>query len=336
MQRRRFLQSGAGALLSQQKKVEELAVAAASQDKTPRVGIVLSNFHGSEDHDGTKLQGLPDPQPVDAALTAAQLDAMLRKAIELGNTRRGGLAAIVKPEDWVVVLPDVSTCPASNPACSTDPRLVRSLVAWLVEHHCGARITIAGASASYRDMAADFGQQHRSVQFDVVDLNADEPLELPVPGKPSATRNPDSVYFIPQTIQQCDRVISVAPLKTHPRTRVSLSIGNYFGIAPVAKYGPGGEKLFELGAPHEVLIDLFSFHTADYAILGGETGRNLVIAGPSAPAVDAAGAAVLGLAPAEIEHLKLAEKKGYGLIDLDLIWTRGNKIEEASPRSPGG
>ena len=30
---------------------------------------------------------------------------MVRKAIELGNTRRGGLSAIVQAEDWVVVKP---------------------------------------------------------------------------------------------------------------------------------------------------------------------------------------------------------------------------------------
>jgi hypothetical protein len=39
------------------------------------------------------------------AISSAGLDAMARKAIELGNIRRGGLSAIVQAEDRVVVKP---------------------------------------------------------------------------------------------------------------------------------------------------------------------------------------------------------------------------------------
>jgi len=248
----------------------------------------------------------------------------------LGNTRRGGLASIVKPDDWVVIKVDISTCVAGS---VTDPRVVRSLVDWLVENSRARRITIAeglgcqqGRPDGWTALVTDLSRHHPSLTLYFADLNLDEILELPVPGKPSAGRNPDGVYFIPRTIQECDRVISVAPLKRHPRTEVSLSIGNYFGIAPASKYGPSGDGLFELGESHEVLMDLFSFHTADYAIL---VHRNVIIAGANAPAVDTVGAAVMGIEPYGIRHLNLAAKKGYGIVDLDLIWTRGNEIEEA-------
>jgi uncharacterized protein (DUF362 family) len=355
---------------SPRSQVEDVAVAAASQDKTPRVGIVLSSFLGSKDHDGAVIQGLANPRPVDAGLSAAEIDGMLRKAIELGNTRRGGLLSIVKPDDWVVIKVDTRRCqcPGEGHVAGsvTDLRVVKSLIDWLVEHQRGSRITIADAPGnrqpaapstavtdvwqtdwdgafgglSYRELVAGFSK-HSTAKVDFIDLNVDEILELPVPGKPSASRNPDGLYHIPQTIQQCDRVISVAPLKTHPRTAVSLSIGNYFGIAPASRYGVSGSDLFKLGEPEEVLMDLFSFHTADYAILGGSWGmagegteargihQNVLLAGVNAPAVDTVGAAVMGIAPSGIRHLNLAAKKGYGIVDLDLIWIRGNEIDEA-------
>lgn len=109
MKRRRFLQLGAagvGLAATQQKPVEESATASATSDRTPQVGIVPSSFRGSSDHDGTEVKGLADPRPVDADLTSEQIDAMVRKAIELGRLRNGGLHTIIGPEDWVVIKPN--------------------------------------------------------------------------------------------------------------------------------------------------------------------------------------------------------------------------------------
>jgi len=52
---------------------------------------VLSSFAGSSDHDGTLIKGLADPQPVTQDLTDAQIDAVVRKALDLDSSRGGGL-----------------------------------------------------------------------------------------------------------------------------------------------------------------------------------------------------------------------------------------------------
>ncbi len=77
--------------------------ATATQDKTPRVGIVLSTFSGSEDHDGTAIPGLAEPRPRGSQLTAAQYGMLVRKALEIGQPRTGGLETIVQPDDWVLI-----------------------------------------------------------------------------------------------------------------------------------------------------------------------------------------------------------------------------------------
>jgi hypothetical protein len=372
--RRQFL--GLGAALWQKltppPKIEEATVGAASEDVTPRVGIVLSSFAGGEEHDGSKLKGLARPRPVDADLDDAGIDALVRKAIELGNTRKGGLPALVAADDWVVVKTHIPSCygPGGTYIAGdvTDPRVVRSLVAFLAENKLGARITIAEGSPewqpreksksaadgwstdwggafgglTYRKMIEDFTRRYPRVRYEIVDLNFDEAIELPVQGKPLAKRNPQGVYKIPKTIQQCDKLISVAPLKVHPRMGVSLAVGNYLGIAPGAEYGFPKSGLDKLGDPDEVAVDLFSFHPADYAMLGGgwgveidETGarrsvhHNLIVAGPKAVAVDAAGAAIMGFDPARIGHLRLAEQNGFGDYTVDIIWIRGNEIDQA-------
>ncbi len=384
--RRHFLGFAAAAvakMAGQQKPPAETVTATATQDRTPRVGIVLSSFQGSIDHDGRTVKGLADPQSAGADLTEAQLDAMVRKAIELGTTRGGGLSSIVGPDDWVLIKPNIVACHGLGPevrdggahhryipGAVTDLRVVRSLIRFLVEHGRGKRITIAEGSGewlpaerskstvdgwttnwggafaglSYWSIVEEFARRHPSIRFELADLNFAETVEMPVRGNPCARHNPDGVYHVPKVILECDRMISVAPLKTHTQTGVSLSLKNYFGIGPGAKYGFPKTGLHKLGAPDEVLVDLCSFHPPDYAIVGGSWGvegdgpfwpgaqsvhHNVIIAGADPVAVDSAGAAVIGFEPAEIRHLRLAADKGYGLWSPESIWTRGNEIEEA-------
>jgi len=349
--------------------------ASASRDQTPRVAIVLSSFAGSSDHDGTPVQGLADPQPVTKDLTDAQIDGMVRKALDLDNSRGGGLRGIAGAEDWIVIKPHIAACYGLGPdtkdggahhqytpGAVTDVRVVRGIIAYLLDHKCGARITVAEGSdewlpmersksgvdgwttdwggafggLSYRKMVAEFAKQQPAIQFDIVDLNFDGTVELPAPANSAHT------YHVPKTIQECDKLISVAPLSTHRKTAVSLSIMNYLGIAPGARYGFPKSKLDQMGPPDEVAVDLFSFHPADYSVAGGSWGiegdghpggqsvhHNVVIAGRDAVAVDAVSAAVMGFDPSAIRHLRIAERKGFGAWETEAVWTRGNDIESA-------
>jgi len=335
------------------------------------VGVIGSNFGGLHDANGTAVSGLVDPRPLDSALTDSQLDAMVRKAFEAATTSADGLTHIVKPNDWVVIKPNIVLCPGVSevmqvnwiPGMVADPRVVRSLIAWLVESRCGRRFTIAEASGgwkcldhskektdgwtttwngvfggfSYKEMIADFSRRYPSLRFDTLDLNFDNVIEVAVPGGALASGNPAGKYFIPRTVLKCDRLISVAAMKTNP-VGASLSIKNYFGIGPGSFYGFPKLKLHEFGDPSEVMVDLLSFHPADYALVGGCFGvegdgqqnvrHNVIVAGANAVAVDAVAAAVMGFSPAELLFLRNASKKGFGTHDLNQIHARGNSLAE--------
>jgi len=60
---------------------------------------------------------------------------------------------------------------------------------------------------------------------------------------------------------------------------------------------------------------------------GNPVKMDLVIAGTDPVAVDAVGAAVMGVSPTEVEHLVLAEKKGLGTCQLENIEVVGEPIE---------
>jgi hypothetical protein len=277
MLRRSFLFSATA--LALQKPREETFTATATQDKTPRVGIVLSTFKGGQEHDGTAISGLKDPQPLNAKLTATQYEDMVSLAINLASPRTGGLRKFFDPEDWVVILAPPQV----------DPVALEAVPAFLAAQKLGTRFTLTSpaAPAAVQSLKKRFPQ----ADFDALDL-ANAPL-LDVPP-----------VKVPKPVRECDKLLSLAPIQA-PR----LSIGNY-------------EKL--PGSPGAALLDLFSVHPADFAVL---YHPHLVIAGASALAVDAIGSAIRDAKP--LPHFIPAEKRGYGISDPDSIWTRGNEIDEA-------
>jgi len=373
MRRREFLLAAGGAALALAWKRKDLEE--NSKTALATVGVVTSDFAGSRARDGSRIAGLAEPRPVNADLTSAQVDAMVRKALEIGDTSASGLTNHIQPTDWVVIKPNIVFCPGLSevmhvdfvPGMVADLRVVRGLVDYLVEHSCGRRITIAEAAGawkclehskektdgwttdwggvfgglSYKSMVTDFSKRYPKVRFDIVDLNFDDAVEKAVPGKPLAKGNATGKYFVPKTIVECDRLISVAAMKANP-VGASLSIKNYFGIGPGSKYGFPKLKLHELGDPSEVMVDLFSFHPADYAVVGGCFGvegddqvnvrHNVIVAGRNAVAVDAVAAAVMGFDPTEMLFLQNASKKGFGTCDLARIEMRGSSLEEARRR----
>ncbi len=320
MLRRNFYIMCAGAavaLAQEQKKDEDVQVAGATQDPTPRVGIVLSSFKAGEDHDGTKIPGLSDPQPPGADLTPAQFEAMVRKAIDVACRRTAEFYEVIEPEDWVAVL----TRPGA------DPRIVGIMISYLAEHKRGLRFTVIDRLAKAGDWGQDYPKlvsglsaKFPKIRFELLDLNSVPALDIPVPGRSEAA------YGIPRIIQQCDRLISIAPLSTDPVRGVSLSVGNYAALSS------------KPASTDEALIDLFSYRPADFALVGGSLGmegdgtpvhHNVLIAGEKAVAVDSVAAAVMGFKPADLPFLALGQKRGFGSWDPDEIWTRGNTIEDA-------
>ena len=385
MRRREFLTMAASARLVLSQQNEPAIVASATVDTTPRVAIVLSSFRQGADHDGTPVRGLEHPRPVDADLNSSEIEAMVHKAIELAATRGGDLASTVEPDAWVVIKTHIPSCfglasEAGDGAIQqpyiqgavTDPRIVRAVISYLAERKRGLRFTVAEGSAgwlpsekskspvdgwntewggafgglSYRKLVEDCSRRFPGIRFEIADLNFADAIELPVRGKALARNNPRNSYTVPKLIQQCDRLISVAPMATDPASGVSLSVANMLGIAPGSRYGFPKAELMKLGSADEVMIDLSSYHPADFAIVGGCYGvegeglgpgaasvhHNVVIAGAKAVCVDTVAAAVMGFDAADLPFLKLGERKGFGIRDVDGIWIRGNEIEEARRR----
>ena len=286
-----------------QKTTRDTVIASASVQRTPRVSVVLSSYKGGGDHFGNAtFTGVPEPRPASAELTDAQLRALARKAVELGNHPNQGLRRVVGRDESVVLL-------ANRYA---EPAVVLAVIDVLKETASGARITIVTDAPSRFSGAT------------VIDTGSAEAKKMPAPGVWSRR---DVNYRIPKALIECDRLISIAPLKVE-KGRPSLTIDNYRSLA--------GPDPAPNNPPDVAALDLFGFHPADYSVLGGSfvlrngnrLRHNVVLAGAVATAVDTVGATLLKTKPEGVRLLQIASER-FGKTDLDEIWALGNEIEEA-------
>ncbi len=278
--------------------------ASASANRTPRVGVVLSSFAGGEDHfGGTKFVPLPEPKPVNAELTDAQVEAMTRRAIELGTDSQGGLPRWISRDQDVVVLVDKDA----------DPAVVSAVVGIIKQRQPQSLRIVTDAAKPFAGA-------------ECVNPSTAESMVMPAPGIFSRR---DVSYKVPKIVLHCDRLITVGPLRVRTG-RPLMSMDSFRAVAkPVTPA--------TAGTPDVIAMDGFGFHVPEYAVVGGRKAfrdgkaivHNVVIASTIPAAVDAVGAALMGLKPDAVPLLQLARKRGYGDPDLDTIWVRGNEVDEA-------
>ena len=162
----------------------------------------------------------PKQAALDAHLTYEQVDAVVRRALDLDASSRA-LKHTVSPTDWVVIKPNIVTNrgrrsssywfnDVPHPGQVTDLRVIKSLIGYLVENCRPRRITVAEGGAewrktgtsnadprqtedgwtvhwpefgglSYADIVKACDAAYPDGSVDIVDLNCDEIRFVPVP-----------------------------------------------------------------------------------------------------------------------------------------------------------
>ena len=223
---------------------------------------------------------------------------------------------------------------ASHPSTgiTTDGRVIEGVVKFLKEH--GVKEIIIGEGSGFADTFEAFriaGVDALAKRWDVklVDLNNDDFVGIRPPS-PLANKVKIAKTALESTI------ISVPKLKPHRQAGVTLSIKNMIGAVT-----PKGASHFHLSRN---IVEIASIIKPSMAVIDGiiagegdETSgnsveMNIVMAGRDPVAVDAVGAAIMGIPPREVKHLLLAEKKGLGTCDLNQIEIVGEPMERVKKK----
>ncbi|MFT5085777.1 MAG: hypothetical protein ACI906_000447 [Candidatus Latescibacterota bacterium] len=211
---------------------------------------------------------------------------------------------------------------------------------------------------SYAELVETFNGVN-GIEVDIVDLNYDDwvgtegvragdPLPVPDPNHSGISwyQRPEG-YFVSKTLLDVDKLVNIAPMKTHDIPGVTLLHKQYVGTYMQRAYGSNDNSKMGLHrhSGNEMVpwgfIDLFSYRPTDYGILEGFWGtegrgpqwgenvnHNVVIVGGDPVAVDAVGATVMGYNPEDLAYLRLSAAKGFGTFDMNHIDIKGDAIAE--------
>jgi len=248
------------------------------------------------------------------------------KAMELIES---DVLAALSEDKSILIKPNYLNAKHPSTGVTTDSRVIEGVVKFLKMHKIDN--LIIGEGSGFADTFEAFhiaGVDKVAERWNVklVDLNDDEFEEVQPPNPLSLKKIKVAKTALNSTI------ISVAKLKPHRIATVTLSLKNMMGALASKGTMHRGVSL------SENIADLASVLTPRVAIIdgiiageghensGSTVEMNLVIAGTDPVAVDAVGAAVMGIESSEVKYLGLAEKKGLGTCNLSDITILGEPI----------
>jgi uncharacterized protein (DUF362 family) len=232
----------------------------------------------------------------------------------------------------ILIKPNYLNSKHPSTGITTDSRVIEGVVKFLKQRKTKEEIVIGEGSGfadtfdAFKVAGVDAVAERWGVKL--VDLNKDEFVDVYPPNPLSLKKVRVAKTALESTI------ISVPKLKLHRITTVTLSLKNMMGVLASKGSMHMGTSL------SENIADLASVLKPGLAVVdgiiageghensGNPVEMNLVIAGTDPVAVDAVGAAVMGISPTEVKHLVLAEKKGLGTSDLEQITILGETIEK--------
>lgn len=265
----------------------------------------------------SKVSIVKEARPVKATVKALE---MIRSDVDY---------ILSKPKP-ILIKPNYINSQPPSTGITTDSRVIEGIIKFLRQRK--TKDIIIGEGSGWSDTFEAFkvaGVDAVAERWDVklVDLNKDKIIEV----NPS---NPLSIKKIKVAETSLESIIiSVPKLKLHRIATVTLSLKNMMGA--LASKGS-----MHRGSLSKNIVDLASVLRPSISVVDGiiageghETSgnpveMNLVIAGTDPVAVDAVGAAVMGISPTDVKHLVLAEKKGLGTCDLEKITVLGEPIEK--------
>ncbi len=219
----------------------------------------------------------------------------------------------------IVLKPNLVEFNADAPI-NTNPLLVSAAIEAF--YSLGASSVIIAEGPGHRRMtldmaeAAGFFSAIRRFEETFIDLNTDDVRHVPLSSPVSGLRE----LYLPNTVFDCDLLVSLPKMKTHHWAGATLSMKNLFGVVPGSVYG-WPKNILHWAGIDESIVDLQRLFPKQFAIvdgieamegngpiLGRSKHMGLIVAGDHPPSVDATCCQIMGINPEKVRYLTLTHK----------------------------
>ena len=303
-----------------------------------------------------------------AAARGTDLYAMTRQAL----AALGGMQTIVKPGETVFIKPNFLTAGLGRTDATLTGEITKPEIVIATAEQCllagAAKVTIGDGTQvkqfDWEELRTLDGSTHLAAEVarlnveyedrvSLACLNNDSPEWDPLP----ARRTNLGQIYVSSLVARADRVISIPVLKTHRLARLSLSLKNFMGVTPIARYGGGSERIGRyklhraVGGLEGCFLDIVDALRPDLAIIDASIGCEdygpwvrpgegrtvdmrdrlgdwLVLASTDPVAADATAARIIGHDYTNVRHLKRAYEQGLGQARADRISLNGATLDE--------
>lgn len=232
----------------------------------------------------------------------------------------------------ILLKPNVGCLARPEEAANTDPRVVRALIHLLrqagLENIVIAESSIVGVDTQSCFDASGFTAMAAEEDVPLIDLKKEEVVEAALNNGLVLKRI--RVY---RRAMDADLIINLPKLKTITAVPISLGMKNLKGLIPDSE-----KRRFHHLDLNQAIVDLNQLIKPKLTIIDGITASDLyrprkmglILAGRDVVSVDAVGAMVMGIAPAEIKYLTAAADRGLGIINPMKIDVVGENISDVS------
>jgi len=256
----------------------------------------------------------------------------LRESIDL----IGGVGTFCSKGDRILVKPNISS---PNGFECANPSVTWAVARILSEYGCEVLIGEDPAIPIKENFAyKEYGLHELAEEVDakVVSLRYGPHTKVKVPGNGFF-----SEIEVSRIAQEADLVVSVAAMKSANITTVTLGLKNMKGIVR-----PSWKRRFHCEGLNQGIVDLNAAVKPGLSIIDGTFGKDLsaspwvsypvglIIASSDIVAADAVCARVMGFDPEKIEHIRLAEEEGLGILGVENIEIRGERLQDWASKFP--
>ncbi len=267
----------------------------------------------------------------------------------------GGIERFVRPRSVVVIKPNLLGPYPPETGMGTHPEVIRAVID-LCKKAGASRIIVGDDpffSQSGREVFRVTGLEElaKETGVETLDFAEDSWVEFKIPDGIGT-----KMARFPQTVLSCNTLINVPKMKCHPQTLVTLALKNFQGImedndkldithaAPDYKCNPrpGGPPYPRLGLEY-ALVDLHRIVKTNLNIVDGIVGPTtdhwggrpdfkpgLIVAGEDPVAVDTVATKAMGLDPAMVNMIQIANEVGIGTAKLDEIEVVGASMNSVN------
>jgi len=259
----------------------------------------------------------------------------VKKAVKDSLQLIGGLDSLISPGDRVLVKPNLIAPYHYRTGATTNPFVIRALCA-LAKEAGAQKITIADSSAvghKTEEVFAVTGLKELSTKIGVelIDFKKARTVYMGIPNGRVFRR-----IKIPEAFMEADIIINVPVMKTHDVFPATLGLKNMKGVLQ-----DKDKKRFHKWGLAQSIVDLNKLALPQITVLDGTVcmegmgpthgtpvNLGIIISSFDTVAADSVAATVMGIAPLEIEYVKLAFEQGLGCAELSRIQVLGTNIEK--------